>query len=104
MMPSSISVEEHLQELQWEQWKASNHNSESRAVADGRPRLATSVRLIWAPGRRLQHLLGSDGETNIPARVKPAAASPELTQARAENPTPGAWLIWTPSVLPSVYK
>ena len=35
MMPSSISVEEHLQELQWEQWKASNHNSENRAAADG---------------------------------------------------------------------
>ena len=35
VMPSSISLEENLQELQWEQQKASNHNSENRAVADG---------------------------------------------------------------------
>jgi hypothetical protein len=35
VMPTSISLEEHLQELQWEQRKASNHNSENHAVADG---------------------------------------------------------------------
>jgi len=35
VMPSPISLEEHLQDLQWVQRKASNHNSENRAVADG---------------------------------------------------------------------
>jgi len=34
-MPSCISLEEDMQELQWEQWKASDHNSENRVVADG---------------------------------------------------------------------
>ena len=68
VMPPCISLEEHLQELQWEQRKASNHSSENRAVADGATEARDERTVDLAAGRPSQHLLRSAGETNIPAR------------------------------------
>src|SRR5262249_19800964 len=69
-----------------------------------RPRLATSVRLLWAAGHRSQHLLRSAGETNIPARGEAGRSKSGPHAGPGGKSHPGAWLIRTPSVLPSVYK
>jgi len=101
---SRISLEENLQELQWQQRKASNYDSENRAVADGATEARDERTVDLSSGTASQHLLRSTARQASRRVMKPVAASPPLTQARAENPTPGAWLIRTPSVLPSAYK
>src|SRR5262245_10673239 len=66
VMPFPISLEEHLQDLN--NGKHPTITVKTVRLQTVRPRLATSVRLIWAAGRRSQHLLRSAGKTNIPAR------------------------------------